>query len=35
MLNQQPADELHKQIVKNFKKGKYITYLKTIFGMLI
>ena len=33
--NKQLAEELHKPIVKNFKRKKYILVLKTIFGMLL
>ena len=33
--NQQLANELHKPIIRKFKKGKCILLLKTIFGVLI
>ena len=33
--NYQLANELHKPITKNFKKEKFILYLKTIFEVLI
>ena len=33
--NQQLAEELHKPIIKNFKKEKYVQHLKIIFGVLI
>ena len=33
--NLQLAKELHKPIIRNFKKGKFILDLKTIFGVLI
>ena len=33
--NQQLADELHKQIIRNSKAAKSILILKTIFGELI
>ena len=32
--NQQLAEELHKPIIRKFKKEKYIQHLKTIFGAL-
>ena len=33
--NQQLAEELHKPIIRNLKKEKYIHCLKTIFGVLM
>ena len=33
--NEQLPDELHKPILENFKKEKYIQHLKIIFGVLI
>ena len=33
--NEQLANELHKPIIKNLKKEKYIQHLKIIFGVLI
>ena len=33
--NQQLANELHKPIIRNLKKGKCVLLLKTIFGVLI
>ena len=33
--NEQLTDELHKPIIRNFKKEKYIQHLKTIFGLQI
>ena len=33
--NEQLAEELHKPIIRKFKKGKYIQNLKTIFGLQI
>ena len=33
--NQQLANELHKPIIKNFKKEEFILYLNIIFGVLI
>ena len=33
--NLQLAKELHKPIIRNFKKGKFILDLNTIFGVLI
>ena len=33
--NQQLTNEIHKPIIRNFKKRKYIHHLKTIFGGLI
>ena len=33
--NQQLAEELHKPIIRKFKKERFIHYLKTIFGVLI
>ena len=33
--NQQLAEELHKSIIKNFKKEKYMQHLKIIFGVPI
>ena len=33
--NQQIANELHKPIIRKFKKEKCILRLKTIFGVLI
>ena len=33
--NKQLAEELHKPIVRRFKKGKYIQHSKTIFGLQI
>ena len=33
--NLQLADELHKPIIRNFKKEQFIQDLKTIFGVLI
>ena len=33
--NEQLAEELHKPIIRKFKKRKYIQHLKTIFGVLI
>ena len=33
--NRQLAEELHKPLLKNFKKGKYMQHLKIIFGVLI
>ena len=33
--NQQLAEELHKTIIREFKKEKFIHHLKTIFGVLI
>ena len=35
MQNEKLANELHKPIIKNLKKEKYIHHLKTIFGLLI
>ena len=35
MLNQQLANELHKPIIRKFKKIKCIPLLKTIFEVLI
>ena len=32
---QQLPEELHKPIIRKFKKEKYIQHLKTIFGVLI
>ena len=33
--NQQLAEEVHKPVIKTFKKEKFIYHLKTIFGVLI
>ena len=33
--NQQLAEELHKTIIRKFKKEKFIHHLKTTFGVLI
>ena len=33
--NQQLAEELHKPIIRKFKKEKYMRHLKAIFGVLI
>ena len=33
--NYQLANELHKPIIKKFKKEKFIHFLETIFGVLI
>ena len=33
--NEELAQELHKPIIKKFKKKKFIPHLKTIFGMMI
>ena len=33
--NYQLANELHKPIIRKFKKGKVYSYLETIFGVLI
>ena len=33
--NLQLTDELHKTIIRNFKKKQFIQNLETIFGMLI
>ena len=33
--NYQLANELHKQITKTFKKGKFINHLDTVFAVLI
>ena len=33
--NEQFAEELHKPIIRNFKKEKCIQHSKTIFGVLI
>ena len=33
--NEQLAEELHKPIIKNLRKEKYIQHSKTIFGVLI
>ena len=33
--NYQLADELHKPMIKKFKKKKFIHFLKTTFGVLI
>ena len=33
--NEQLAEELHKPIIRKFKKRKYIQHLKIIFGVLI
>ena len=33
--NKQLAEELHKPIIRRFKKGKYIQHSKTIFGLQI
>ena len=33
--NEQSAEQLHKPILENLKKGKYFQYSKTIFGVLI
>ena len=33
--NEQLAEELHKPIIRKFKKGKYIQHSKTIFGLQI
>ena len=33
--SEQLADELHKPIIRKFKKRKYIQHLKTIFGVQI
>ena len=35
LQNEQLAEELHKPIIRNLKKEKYIQYLKIIFGVLI
>ena len=35
LQNEQLADELHKTIIRKFKKGKYIQHSKTIFGLQI
>ena len=32
---QQLAEELHKPIIRNFKKGQFVQNLKTILGVLI
>ena len=34
-FNEQLAEELHKPIIRNFKKEKFIWELKIIFGELI
>ena len=33
--NEQLAEELHKPVIRKFKKGKYIQHSKTIFGLQI
>ena len=33
--NEELADELHRPIIRNFKKGKFIQHLKAIFGLQI
>ena len=33
--NQQLTEELHKTIIRKFKKEKFFHHLKTIFGVLI
>ena len=33
--NEKLAEELHKPIIRKFKKGRFIQDLKTIFGVLI
>ena len=35
LQNSQLADELHKSVIRKFKKEKCFLYLETIFGMLI
>ena len=35
LQNSQLANDLHKPIIRKFKKGKFILLLRTIFGMLI
>ena len=35
LQNQQLAEELHKPIIKKFKKEKYMQHLKIIFGVLM
>ena len=35
MSNQQLTNELHKPIIKTFKRKKYVNHLNTIFGVLI
>ena len=35
LQNEQLAEELHKPIIKKFKKEQFILHLKTIFGVLI
>ena len=35
MLNQELAEELHKPIIRKFKKQKVYIYFKVIFGVLI
>ena len=34
-VNEELAEELHKPVIKNFKKEKYMRDLKTIFGQQI